>query len=66
MSQNLRDQEGGEQDIIRTSGEGRNQQNYFGFEGMNYEQFRQPYNVNHKNRSSTTDEHKDRKRPNES
>ena len=37
-----------------------------GFEGMNYEQFREPYNQSFKDRNSTTGEQNDSKRPDES
>lgn len=68
MSQNLRNMQRGERDISRTAikGNDNDQRNYSGFDGMNYEQFRQPYNPKHKDRHSTGDERKDNKRPDES
>jgi hypothetical protein len=39
--------------------------NYEGFEGMNYEQLRQPYNPNYISRNRSTDERKENKRPDE-
>ena len=65
MSQDLRNDQSGERDISRTATEGSEQQNYEGFEGMNYEQIRQPYNPRHKGRNSTNDQRNDSKRPDE-
>ena len=63
MSQDLRNDQGGERDISRTATEGNGSKNYEGFEGMNYEQIRQPYHPKHKGRNSSTDERKDANRP---
>jgi hypothetical protein len=66
MSQESRNKQGGgERDISQTSAANDQQKNYEGFEGMNYEQFRQPYNPRHMNRNSSNDERKDHKRPDE-
>ena len=65
MSQELRDKKGGERDISPTSNGSSDQKNYEGFEGMNYEQFRQPYNPKHISRNRAKDERKDPKRPDE-
>jgi hypothetical protein len=65
MSQELRNKVGGERDISRTANEYCPQKNYEGFEGMNYEQVRQPYNPNYTRRSRSKDERKDSKRPDE-
>ena len=62
MSQDLSNGQSGERDISRTATEGNDRKNYEGFEGMNYEQIRQPYNPKHKGRNSPSDERKD-KRP---
>ena len=63
MSQDLRNDQRGERDISRTATEGSESRNYEGFEGMNYEQIRQPYNPKHKGRNSLNDEVKDANRP---
>jgi hypothetical protein len=48
MSQNTRNQPSDSQgNSGRGSGERQNRKNYEGFEGMNYEQRRQPYNPQH-------------------
>lgn len=65
MSYDLRNDQQGCKDINRTATDGTGSKNYEGFDGMNYEQFRQPYNPMHKDRNSTTDERKDGKRPDE-
>jgi hypothetical protein len=64
MSQDSRNEQNA-RDISRTATEGTEQQNYEGFEGMNYEQIRQPYNPKHKGRNSTSDQRSDSKRPDE-
>lgn len=53
----------GEKDISRTATEGAERKSYDGFEGMNYEQFRQPYNPQHKDRSRLSDERSSTQRP---
>lgn len=63
MSQDLRNDQNGERDISRAATEGNYQNNYEGFEGMNYEQVRQPYNPKHKARNSSNDDGKDSNRP---
>jgi hypothetical protein len=64
MSKEVRNTNGGERDISRlTIGSGQ-RKSYEGFEGMNYEQFRQPYNPEHGGRNNR-DERKDSKRPDE-
>lgn len=65
MSQEVRDKQGGDRDIGRVSNGANERKNYEGFEGMNYEQIRQPYNPNHVNRNRPNDERKDDKRPDE-
>ena len=65
MSQDLRNPNSGSKDINRLVTEGFSTTNYEGFEGMNYEQPREPYNPNHKERNST-DERKSNQRPDES
>lgn len=65
MSQELRNTMGGERDISRIANESNPQKNYEGFEGMNFEQLRQPYNPNYSRGSRATDERKDSKRPDE-
>lgn len=65
MSQDLRSERKSERDISRTATEGTEQQNYEGFEGMNYEQIRQPFNPKHKDRNSTGAQRNDSKRPDE-
>ena len=56
----------GERGIGRMANENGTQKNYEGFEGMNYEQVRQPYNPNFTRRNRQKDERKDSKRPDES
>jgi hypothetical protein len=65
MSQDLRFDWMRDKDISRTATEGTEQENYEGFEGMNYEQVRQPYNLNHKGRNSTDEQRNDGNRPDE-
>lgn len=65
MSQESRNKMGWERDINRTSGSNRQEKNYEGFEGMNYEQIRQPYDPNYISRNRSKDERKDSKRPDE-
>jgi hypothetical protein len=59
MSQDLRSGRGEHRDISRTATDGSNRKNYEGFEGMNYEQIRQPYNPKHKARNNSTEERKE-------
>jgi hypothetical protein len=66
MSQDLRNQEDGERGFIRASSSDHFQNDNIGFEGMNYEQVRQPYNQRNKDRNSTIGERKDSTRPDES
>lgn len=56
---------GGERDISRATNQSGVQKNYEGFEGMNYEQPRQPFNPKYMNRNRPKDERKDGKRPDE-
>ena len=63
MSQEVRKGESGERDINRATTEGNYIKNYEGFEGMNYEQIRQPFNPQHKGRNNLTDRRIDTKRP---
>ena len=65
MSQDLRSDNSGESDISRTATEGTEQKNFEGFEGMNYEQIRPPYNPQYKGRRNTTDQRNSSKRPDE-
>ncbi|WP_162944825.1 hypothetical protein [Flavisolibacter nicotianae] len=65
MSQEIRNIQGGERDINSTLHTKQERKNYEGFEGMNYEQFRQPYNPKHRNRNHSFDERNDFKRPDE-
>jgi hypothetical protein len=65
MSQNSRIEDGGRRDISRTATEGTEQQKYEGFEGMNFEQVRQPFNPKHTGRTRTNDQRNDFKRPDE-
>lgn len=65
MSQELRNKQGGDRDINRMSSENGHRKNYEGFEGMNYEQIRQPYNPTYISRNRSEDERKDTKRPDE-
>jgi hypothetical protein len=65
MSQEMRYEEGREGDISRTATEGTEQKSFEGFEGMNYEQIRQPYNPRYKGRNSSNEQRNDSKRPDE-
>ncbi len=65
MSQNLRKAGNGAGGIIRIVTESESRKNYEGFEGMNFEQIRQPYNPKLKNRKNTTGERNDEKGPDE-
>lgn len=65
MSQEIRNKQGGERDISQTSNANTDRKNYDGFEGMNYEQFRQPFNPKHTSRNSSNDKRNDSKRPEE-
>ncbi len=65
MSQEPREKQGGERDISRLANDHQQQKSYDGFEGMNYEQFRQPYNPKHIRRNRSNDERKEGKRPDE-
>lgn len=53
----------GIRDITRTTTEGVEPKLYEGFEGMNYEQIRQPYNHKHIDRNGFFDERNGTKRP---
>lgn len=56
MSQNLRNQQGDSQgNSGRGSNESQERKNYEGFEGMNYEQRRPPYNPHHTSSGSRSD-----------
>jgi hypothetical protein len=66
MSQDSRNDKGGERDISRTATDGTERKYYEGFEGMNYEQIRQPFNPKNKGRNSNSDQRNDSKRPDES
>jgi hypothetical protein len=59
MSQEARNKQGGERDINHVSHASSGRKNYEGFEGMNYEQIRQPYNPAQINRMRPKDERKD-------
>ncbi len=65
MSQELRNKQDGERDINRISSENGQIKNYEGFEGMNYEQIRQPYNPKYIGRNRSNDDRKESKRPEE-
>ena len=65
MSQEMRRESMGNRDISRTATEGNDRKEYDGFEGMNYEQIRQPYDPKHKGRNSSEDNRNDGKRPDE-
>ena len=65
MSQDSRFENSGQGDISRTATDGNEQRSLEGFEGMNYEQVRQPYNPKHKGRNSANDQRSDNKRPDE-
>lgn len=67
MSQNTRNQQSDSQgNSGRGLGEMQDNSNYEGFEGMNYEQRRQPYNPQHANNSSGDDSDGNSQRRNES
>ena len=65
MSQEMRNIQGGERDINSALHAKQERKSYEGFEGMNYEQFRQPYDPKHRNRNNSSDERNDVKRPDE-
>ena len=65
MSQESRYDDGRKGDTGRTATEGNEQKSFEGFEGMNYEQIRQPYNPKYKGRNSRSDQRNDSKRPDE-
>lgn len=66
MSQNMRNQPSDSQgNSGRGSDENQDRKNYEGFEGMNYEQIRQPYNPHHTGNSSRNDSKGDGKRRDE-
>ncbi|HET7898142.1 MAG TPA: hypothetical protein VFL47_10740 [Flavisolibacter sp.] len=65
MSQEIRSNNGGERDINRMANECGQRRNYEGFEGMNYEQIRQPYNPKSIKGSRSKEDRKERKRPDE-
>ena len=65
MSQEAMNKQTGDRDISRMVNERGVRKNYEGFEGMNYEQIRQPYNPKYSNRHRTNDEAKHSKRPDE-
>lgn len=65
MSQELRKNTGGERDINRNGNQAGEQKNYEGFDGMNYEQPRQPFNPQNISRNRSNEERKDGKRPDE-
>lgn len=63
MSQEARKEPLGSRDITRRTTEDVERNLYEGFEGMNYEQIRQPYNQKHIDRNSLFDERNGTKRP---
>jgi hypothetical protein len=65
MSKEIRSNGGGDKDINRISNENGERKSYEGFEGMNYEQIRQPYNPNYIRRNRSNDERKEPTRPDE-
>ena len=65
MSQEMRNEQSGRKDINRAATASDQRQDYEGFEGMNYEQVRQPYNPTHKGRNSRNEKRNDGKRPDE-
>lgn len=65
MLQELRKDEGGERSTNRTANQSGDRKNYEGFEGMNYEQPRQPFNPKSISRYRSKDERKEGKRPDE-
>lgn len=65
MSQELRNKAGGDRDTNCTANQSGERKNYEGFDGMNYEQPRQPFNLKYISRDRSKDERKDGKRPDE-
>ena len=65
MSQESRKNTGAERDANPNGHQSVEQKNYEGFDGMNYEQPRQPFNPKYISRNRTNDERKDGKRPDE-
>jgi hypothetical protein len=65
MSQELRKNKSAERDIIYSSHSDGERKNYEGFEGMNYEQIRQPFNPKHVSRNRSNDKRNDLRRPDE-
>lgn len=65
MSQEFKKRELNERDINRVANDDGGRRNYEGFEGMNFEQLRQPFNPEHISRNRTNDDRKDGKRPDE-
>jgi hypothetical protein len=65
MSQELRKNQGGDRNINRVANDGGEKRNYEGFEGMNYEQLRGPFNPKNISRNRSKDERKESKRPDE-
>ena len=55
----------GDRDINRSASDNNKRKNYEGFEGMNYEQIRQPFDPNYISRNRSKDDRKDFKRPDE-
>lgn len=65
MSHDLRSQPNGGKDIRREATNDIDKQDYEGFDGVNYEQFRKPFNPNYRNRNRSKDERKDSQGPDE-
>jgi hypothetical protein len=65
MSEEIRKKPGGERDMNRGVNQSGVPKNYEGFEGMNYEQPRQPFNPKYISRNRSNDERKEGKRPDE-
>lgn len=65
MSYELRNEQKGGKGMIQPANDGDDPKNYEGFEGMNYEQFRQPFVPAHKERNGTTGERENGRRPDE-
>lgn len=65
MSQEIRNNTGGDRGLNRKPDDNGKNLNYEGFEGMNYEQVRQPYNQAQTSRKRPSDERKESKRPDE-
>lgn len=63
MSQEMMNKQTGEADINRVANQNGVRKDYEGFEGMNYEQIRQPYNPKHRNRNNSNKEDKGAKGP---